>query len=867
MSLVRPFLTGAEAPGGANRTAGVSQREVAGALFHDDGVRGDLPSVTVTFLFSDVEGSTRLLAELGAEKYAAALAEHRRLLREAFARHGGVEVDTQGDAFFYAFADPRRAVAAASAGQEALKPGLIRVRMGVHTGSPLVTAEGYVGEDVHLGARIAAAGHGGQVLLSEATRALVGGELTELGEHRLKDFSEPVVVFQLGSERFPPLKTISNTNLPRPASSFVGREREVAEVAALLREGGRLVTLSGPGGSGKTRLAIEAAAELVGEFKAGVFWVGLATIHHPALVSETIAQTLGAKDGLAAWIGERQLLLLLDNVEQVIAAAPELASLLEQCPNLRLLVTSRERLRVRGEVDYPVLPLAGPEAVELFCARSGLQPDEMIAELCRRLDSLPLAVELAAARTSVLSPAQILDRLGKRLDLLKGGRDAEARQRTLRATIEWSYDLLAGEERTLFAQLAVFRGGCTLEAAEQVVDADLDVLQSLVEKSLLRHTDERFSMLETIREYGGERLDESGEAEELRRRHAEHFLALADKAVPEVIGGTPRAWLDRLEAEHDNLRSVLDRFQASGETQHALQLAGALWGFWQVRGHFAEGRRRLAAALAADVSSTAARAWALVGWAALSNETATLATARLRAEEALRLYGALGNGWGVAYARWILGALAATERHWERARDIMEQSRQEFRAAGDDHYFLVVTRGVAWVHEELGDVARYRALVAEYLAGARELGDERLLARGLGARAWWAMEEGRLEEALEGTKESYRIDRGLGFSVFIAIDLVRFAAILVRQGRPAEAALLVARSDLLQVEIGAYRESWAQKERDDTVALIRAQLNDAAFEEACQRGRGLTVDDAVALTLLEAAERIGAAHHSYGMGS
>jgi len=463
-------------------------------------VRTDLPAGIVTFLFTDVEGSTQLLHELGAEGYAQALAEHRWILREAFRAYGGVEVDTQGDAFFYAFPSATGALDAAREGQEALLSGPIRVRIGMHTGTPHLTDEGYVGQDVHRGARIAGSGHGGQVLLSKETRELVHADVKDLGEHRLKDFDEPVWIFQLGEKRFPPLKTISNTNLPRPASSFVGRDREVAEVVSLLHDGARLLSLTGPGGSGKTRLAIEAAAGLVPEYRNGVFWVGLAPLRDPALVADTIAQTLGVKNGLAAYIAERELLLLLDNFEQVVGAAPELSPLLAACPNLRLLVTSRELLRVQGEVEYPVPPLAEPEAVELFSTRSRLEPDDTIAELCRRLDDLPLAVELAAARTSVLSPAQILARISKSLDLLKGGRDADPRQATLRTTIEWSHELLSEDETALFARLAVFAGGCTLASAEDVTEADLDTLQSLVEKSLVRHTDERFWMLETIRE-------------------------------------------------------------------------------------------------------------------------------------------------------------------------------------------------------------------------------------------------------------------------------------------------------------------------------------------------------------------------------
>ena len=596
-------------------------------------------------LFTDIEGSTRLLHELGG-RYADVLAEHRRVLRDAFSRHGGVEVDTQGDAFFVAFARAGDAVAAAGEAQDALAHGPVRVRMGIHTGEPAVTEEGYVGADVHRAARIMGAGHGGQVLLSETTQRLLDstGALRDLGEHRLKDIDGPVVIFQLGPGRFPPLKTISNTNLPHPASSFVGREREVGEVASLLRDGARLLTLTGPGGTGKTRLAIEAASELVPRFKAGVFWVGLAPLRDPALVTDEIAQTLGAKDGVADHIGERELLLLLDNLEQVVGAAPKLASLVEACPNLKLLVTSRELLRVRGEVEYPVSPLADPEAVELFCARARAEPEEAVHELCRALDNLPLALELAAARASVLSPSQILERLSGRLDLFKGGRDADPRQQTLRATIEWSHELLLAEEKLLFARLAVFPG-CTLESAEEVADADLDTLQSLVDKSLLRRSEDRFWMLETIREYATERLEESGETEELELRHAQHFLALAEEAEPHLedeVLGDGGEWLDRLDRELDNFRSALDQLGASGETERALRLAGALSDLWASRGHVAEGRRRLESALRADKRPTAARAKALNAAAELAAVSGDPVTMGLRAEEALALHRRLG---------------------------------------------------------------------------------------------------------------------------------------------------------------------------------------------------------------------------------
>jgi predicted ATPase/class 3 adenylate cyclase len=564
----------------------------------------ELPTGTVTLLFTDIEGSTRLIEELEEDGYVLALAEHRRILRSAFSAHGGVEVDTQGDAFLYAFADPVEALAAAALGQQALASGPVKVRIGLHTGKLRLTDEGYAGRELHRAARIAASGHGGQVVLSADTRALVDGDLTELGEHRLKDFDSPVALFQLGSERFPPLKTISNTNLPRPVSSFVGREREREELLGLLRNGSRLLTLSGPGGSGKTRLALEVASELVPDFKAGVFWVGLAPLRQPALVTQTIAQTLGAKDGLAEHVSERELLLLLDNFEQVVEAAPELSPLLEACPNLRILVTSRELLRIAGEVEYPVPPLAEPEAVELFCERSRLDPDETLAELCRRLDHLPLAVELSAARTRVLTPAQILDRLGQRLDLLEGGRDAEARQRTLRATIEWSHDLLAGDEKELFAQLAVFAGGCTLEAAEEVCGARLDVLQSLVEKSLLRHTGDRFRMLETIREFAAERFQEAGGSSTVRAAHAEFFASLVERSEPHVQhGADQQEWADRIAAEYDNIRSAVG-FGLDEAPEIALRIVASLAFYVWLRGGFAEVRSWVDEALAkgADAS-------------------------------------------------------------------------------------------------------------------------------------------------------------------------------------------------------------------------------------------------------------------------
>lgn len=805
-----------------------------------------LPYGTVTFLFTDVEGSTKLLHELGAEAYASVLAEHRRLLRNAFAHHGGVEVDTQGDALFYAFPTAPGALEAARDGQEALAPGPIRVRIGIHTGTPHLTEEGYVGADVNKGARIAAAGHGGQVLLSKETSAALDLHVTDLGEHRVKDFDQPVWILQLGSVRFPPLKTISNTNLPHPASSFVGREREVSAVIALLQDGTRLLTLSGPGGTGKTRLAIEAATALVPEFPNGVFWVGLATLTDPALVTDTIAQTLGAKDGLAEHVSERDMLLVLDNLEQVIDAAPELSPLLSACPNLRMLVTSRELLRIQGEVEYEVPPLAETEAVELFCTRSGLHADDTIAELCRRLDDLPLAVELAAARTSVLSPQRILERLSQRLDLLKGGRDADPRQATLRATIEWSHDLLFESEKELFARLAVFRGGCTLEAAAEVAEADLDTLQSLVDKSLVRHTDDRFWMLETIRGYAVERLTDSPGAEELRRRHAEHFLALAEEAEP-YLRRHSKEWLDCVEEEHDNVRAALDHLEASGETQSVLRMAGAVIDFWGIRGHYAEASRRLESAIRADERPTAARAKALNAASDCAMTAKDAATAKLRAEEALVLHRRLGDAWGAAHSVFLLGDVAANGGDWEQGRQLFEGCAQSFRDLGDEHLALWASRMLGWMYSELGD-PRAGPLHEDNLRRARVSGNGYIQADCLEALAFNAVREHRARDAIPLLEEANRTWADLADTFRLGVSAIRFARVLAAEGMAADAARCLSSAEVLLEEYGS-TPPWVEKMKEEALRRIVPQLDEAALAEAWKQGRALTSDGVAALAI------------------
>jgi predicted ATPase/class 3 adenylate cyclase/Tfp pilus assembly protein PilF len=809
-------------------------------------MRRDLPSGTVTFLFTDVEGSTRLLHELGPEGYAARLAEHRRVVREACTARGGVEVDTQGDAFFLAFPQARAALEAARAITEELASGPITLRIGLHTGTPLLTEEGYVGEDVHFGARVAASAHGGQVLLSRATQALLDEryELVELGEHRLKDIPEPVVIFQLGDRQFPPLKTISNTNLPRPANSFIGREKELQEVLATIERGARLLTLTGPGGSGKTRLALEAAATLVPEYSAGVFWVALAALRDPALVPEQISQTLGAKDGLREHIGEREILLLLDNLEQVIDGAAELSNLVSACPNLTLLVTSRELLRVGGEVEYRVPPLVEAEAVSLFIERAQVEPSDAVAELCQRLDNLPLAVELAAARARALSPAQIVERLARRLDLLKGGRDADPRQQTLRATIEWSYDLLSEDEQSLFGRLSVFSGGCTLEAAEHVCDADLDALQSLVEKSLLRFSSERYWMLETIREYAAEQLANTNEADNRRARHAAYFLRLAEEAEPELRGGPAQvAWLDRLEQERDNLRASLAWAQ-DADVELGLCLGAALVPFWHVRGPIGEARAWLTTLLERAGAESLELQAKVLPWA---GDCALLQGDYEEAERigkaSLRVATQLDDPMAIGQALHDLGEVAFARGHHERARELYEQaistaSEVGYRAPGS-----VANLGVLALVEH--DYERASELFCRALALFREQSKPAGTAMVLASLATVARRRGRYSEALKLLEDSLELGRELAYEGVILCCLVEFAALLALHDDAEEAARLLGASEKMLQKLAVVLSIPDEKTRAETLAAVQARLGEGAYAEALASGRLMDVDEAI----------------------
>ena len=812
-------------------------------------MRKGLPSGDVTFFFSDVEGSTRLLRELGAEAYAERLADHRRVVRAACSSRGGIEVDTQGDAFFFAFRSAADAVEAARAVTNELASGPIAVRIGLHSGKPLVTDEGYVGEDVHVAARVAASAHGGQVVLSLATREVLATQqpLVELGEHRFKDIDSPIAIYQIGERAFPPLKTISNTNLPRAASSFIGRESELAEVVTRIRSGARLVTLTGPGGSGKTRLALEAASVLVSEYKDGVFWVGLASLRDPALVADVIAQTLGAKEKLADHLAERHVLLLLDNLEQVVEAAPELAGLLQACPRLTLLITSRELLRVEGEVRFLVPPLADAEAVSLFSDRAQLSADDTVAQLCRRLDCLPLAVELAAARATALAPRQILERLGDRLDLLKGGRDASPRHQTLRATIDWSYDLLSARERSVFRGMAVFAGGCTFDAAEQIADGDVDTFQSLVDKSLLRFTRERYWMLETIREFAYERLVAASEEEALRQRHAEYFRRVAEEAAGQFHGEARAVWSARLGPEHANLRAALEFWRHAPDVQ--LGMAAAIWPLWWQEGSWREAQRWLDEALAASSDRGDRRLAALEGAYYLAYLHGDAARARMLLDDTLALARERQNREAIAYALHGLANLAAGEADYDQWLALDTESLEFSAGLRHELYPLGSLGWIAFVHE--GDCAKARALCERAIAVGRRFGDDVEVAREL-ARLATIMAFCGDANAEAMLRESVELAQKVGASAILANNcLLALAVLRSVQGDPERSLMLLGAGEALTAAMGAGPGSGpvVREIRRRVVEAAEQTLQSDEIALSRETGRSLSLDEAVSVGL------------------
>jgi predicted ATPase/class 3 adenylate cyclase/DNA-binding CsgD family transcriptional regulator len=862
----------------------------------------DRPSGTVTFLFTDIAGSSQRW-ERNPTAMQATLRQHDAILRQTLTDHGGYVFKTGGDAFYAAFARAPDALVAALAAQRAIlasdwgTEGPLQVRMALHTGTPEERDGDYFGPPLNRAARLLSAAHGTQILVSLASHELIQGhlpadvELQDLGVYHLFEFSPPERIFQLVAPAlpvaFPPLRTLAalHHNLPISITPLIGRETQVQALRTLLRRNDlRLVTMTGPGGIGKTRLALEVGLDLLEEFPDGVFFVNLAPISKTDLVIPTIAATLGVREvagqplieSLHAYLRDRRMLLLLDNFEQVVEAALALSALLEPAPGLKVLVTSRAILHLHNEQEFPVpalqLPRTQPlpelealsqyEAVALFIQRARTVHPEFqvtndnapaVAEICTRLDGLPLAIELAAVRIKLFSPQALLARLQHRLTLLTGGgRDRPVRQQTLQAAIDWSYDLLSTPEQRLFQRLAVFRGGATLDAITAVCNPDttnlaplvidvLDGVVSLMDKSLLRRhqpdpgtadDEPRFSMLETIQEYAWARSAASGESEAVQTQHAGYFLALAEEAEPLLKGATQERWLARLDAEYDNLRAALSWIQNQKQVERGLRLASALWRFWYIRGYYSEGRAQLGAVLSQagavepapeDAILTAARARALHGAGVLAWGQGDYGTATAYSQESLALHQALKDPAGQANALNTLGLVARSQGDFPHARTLHTESLTLRRRLGDQW-------GVANALLNLGVVAWNQAAYAE----ARRILEESLvLDRAQGDRWGSAVvldnlgmvlrSQGDLPRARTLLEESLAIRRALGDRWGIASALQHLAGVAQAQGNAEEAQALLDESLALYRNVGDINSS-ALTLRD--LAVLAAEKDD-----------------------------------------
>jgi predicted ATPase/class 3 adenylate cyclase/DNA-binding CsgD family transcriptional regulator len=835
-----------------------------------------LPTGTVTFLFTDIEGSTRLLQEHPVA-YRAALARHDQLLAQAVAAHGGTIFQRGGDAIRAAFSSPAEAVQAALRGQVALRqerwglPTPIRVRMALHSGEAEIQGDQYFGVALHRCARLVSSAHGGQTVLSAITAGLIrealppDAALKDLGEHQLRDLAYPERIYQLVAPEladvYRPLRTLTGVpnNLPLQVTPFVGREQQLQAVrATLLRPDARLLTLTGAGGTGKSRLSLEAAADLLDSFPDGVFFVPLAPITDPELVPSAIAQVLDVReasgrplrDALRDFLRPRQLLLILDNFEQVIEAAPLVADLIGAAAGLRVLVTSRAVLRLYGEREHPVPPLALPdrraapsaahlaqfEAIRLFVERAqAARPDFAlgdenaadVAEICHRLDGLPLAIELAAARIRSLPPRALLQRLERRLPLLIGGaRDLPARQRTLRDAIAWSYDLLDPGEQTLFRRLAVFRG-CSLEGAEAVCAGEparpgattvalppleiavLDGLESLVEKSLLRQ-EERvdgqpwYVMLETVREYALERLGESDESSVVHRRHALGAVRFAETAETALYGADQAPWFARVEQAHDNLRAALRWCEEEGYAEPAYRLCVSLWWFWSVHGHVSEGRERLTGILARfPVQPTSKRAElrarALLGASMLASFQGDFVVARALGEDGLALRRALGDPAGVFTALESVGTVSWLQGDYGAARRYSEEALAIADRLGDRRGYAMVLNTLGNVSDELGDQTVARRC---YEQAAGLLSDESPLYGIMLSLALISQEQGDHDEAERIARHSLDLCRDAGMPHLEAMALATLGGIALRRADRAAARAHLRASIAICHELG-----------------------------------------------------------------
>jgi predicted ATPase/class 3 adenylate cyclase len=714
-----------------------------------------LPTGTVTFLFTDIEGSTRLMQELG-DRYVQAQVQHHAILREAFRTGDGRELRTEGDSFFCVFQSAIDGCRAAAQAQREFarhewpdgKP--IRVRIGMHTGEAPLVGEEYIGLDVHHAARVAASAHGGEVVLSEATRGLVEGSLPaglsvrDLGQHRLKDLSRPERLFQLvidgAPNEFPPLRSLESTpnNLPTQLTSFVGRERDVEEGKKLLQHT-RLLTITGPGGMGKTRLSLQIAADLIGVFEDGVYFVPLSAVRDPELIASAIAQSVGIQvsgnrlpvDAVNEYLSDRNVLLVLDNLEQLLPdGAPVIAQLLQASPQLKVVTSSRAALKVYGEQELALEPLRTPslralpslaalsqfEAVALFIERAVAAKHDFhvtnenapaIAGICERVDGLPLAIELAAARIKLFSPQALLARLETSASVLgTGSRDLPSRQQTLKGAIAWSYDLLDDAHKKLFSRFSVFARGASLEQAETVCGPASEIggdvltgLDELAEQSLLRrlpdYDEPRLLMLQVIREYAFEMLQASGEADEICDRHSTAFSALAEEAAPNLFGSEQKRWLDRLELDHDNFRAAFDWSISHGNAQRALALGAAIWRFWQFRGHLREGRTRLEAILAMPGArdDPASRARALEAAGGVAYWQGDMDAAQVYYDESLELVRGLGDRKLIANALYNASFPPnVAQKDLAKAQRLLEEARPIYQELGDERGYA----GVLW---------------------------------------------------------------------------------------------------------------------------------------------------------------------------
>ena len=818
---------------------------------------GELPRGTVTFLFTDIESSTRLLREQP-ESYARQLAEHRANLRDAFRRHRGIEVDTQGDAFFVAFARASDAVAAAEDAQRAIGDSQLRVRMGIHTGEPVVTDEGYVGLDVHRAARIAAAGHGGQILLSQSARDLVGrNDVRDLGLHRLKDLPAPERIYQLGDGDFPPLRSLHATHLPVQVTPFVGRKRELEEVRALLsRDGARLVTLTGAGGSGKTRLALEAAAAMADAYEDGVWWVPLSGVSTPEDVIPALGRALGGGRAAEA-IGSRRILLLLDNFEHIIAAAPQVSMLLADCAHVVMLATSRERLALQGEHVYPVPVLAREDSLQLFRARahavgSAFEPNQRLDELCARLDDLPLAIELAAARTSLLTVDQMLERLGSRLDLLRAGRDMETRHQTLRATVEWSYELLNQDERRLLGALSVFRGTWAIDAAEWVAGATIDLLQSLFNKSLvLRGQSGRFAMLETVRDFAAEHLT-APERDRILARLVEHLLKVFENAkLGRRAEGHPQ--MNLANAERPNLDVGLAWAGESGHADSGIRLLVLTEMYWNTTDPTG-GRERLDRFLtqAGEAGKPLdlglqARAYRFRG--ATLDLTDRFDLSEAEYTRALKMFRAAGEEDQTGHLIALIGNSALRQGHIERAIDLATQSLEIARREGNpgDEGFAIYVLAMAAFHQ--GDTDTGMRLAHESAPLTLKGGSIWFAGTTLLGAAEFLIAAGRIVEAEHDLTTGLKYLASVGDRLNVAFALAGAAAIAALKKDAVRAGTLWGALEALTATAAGELRTSTRMAIGDNIRYIDP-IRSAAFEKGRQSGRELSLEAAIEFALI-----------------